>query len=204
MEEAKVLHTFFVTVFIGKTCFQQSHVPETRRKVWSQQSLPSVEEDQVKEHLNTLNIHRSMAPMLRELADGILKPLLIIFEMLWVLWEVPKAWKKANVIPIFKKVRHEDYRLVRHTSIPRKMIDHVILEAISKHIKDKNVTGRSQHGFMRDILSDQPDEVTTLLDKEKNSSEILFALALARLLSLFPITSLNETPKYGLDNWTVK
>lgn len=103
--------------------------------------------------------------MLRKLDGEIPKPLLIIFERLWALREVPKAWKKANVIPIFKKVRQEDYRLVRLTSIPWKVIDQVILESISKHNKDKNVTGRSQHGFMRDILS---DEVTTLLDKEKN------------------------------------
>lgn len=62
MKKAKVLCTFFVTVFIHKTCLQQSHVPETSRKVWSQEGLLSVEEDQVKEHLNTLNIHRSMVP----------------------------------------------------------------------------------------------------------------------------------------------
>lgn len=62
MKKAKVLCTFFVTVFIHKTCLQQSHVPETSRKVWRQEGLPSVEEDQVKEHLNTLNIHRSMVP----------------------------------------------------------------------------------------------------------------------------------------------
>lgn len=142
--------------------------------------------------------------MLRELADDIPKPLLIIFERLWALQEVPKAWKKANVIPIFKKVKQENYRLVRLTSILWKVIDHVILEAIPKHIKDKNVTGRSQHGFMRDILSDLPDEVTTLLDKEKKTSEIFFALTLARVLTVFPITSSDTTLKYGLDKETVR
>lgn len=109
--------------------------------------------------------------MLGQLADDIPKPLSIIFEKLWLLREAPKAWKKANIIPIFKKVKQEDYRLVKLTSIPWKVIDSVILEAIPKHIKDKNVTGRSQHGFMRDILSDQPDELTTFLDKEKKLSE---------------------------------
>lgn len=51
-----------VTVFIGKTCLQQFHVPETRGKFWSPEGFPSMEEDQVKEHLNTLNIQRSMTP----------------------------------------------------------------------------------------------------------------------------------------------
>lgn len=50
-----------------------------------------------------------------------------------------------------------NYRLVRLALVPGKLINHVILEAISKHIKDKKVTGSSLHGFMRYILSDQPD-----------------------------------------------
>lgn len=81
------------------------------------------------------------------------------------------------------------------------MIEHLILEAISKHIKDKKVTGSSQDGFMRDILSHQSDEVTSLLDKEKKNQWLLFALTLARHLTLFPITSSNKILKYGLGTY---
>lgn len=90
--------------------------------------------------------------LLRELADDIPKPLLIVFERLWVLREVLKAWKKANVI-------HQEGQAgglqAGKTHLNPMEGDHAILEAIPKHIKDKNVTGRSQHRFTRDILSDQ-------------------------------------------------
>ena len=34
-------------------------------------------------------------------------------------------------------------------SIPGKGMEQIILETISKHIKDKKVTGNSEHGFMK-------------------------------------------------------
>lgn len=67
---------------------------------------------------------------------------------------------KHPVTLLFMKAKKEDprnYRLVRLTSVPGKLINRVILEAVSKHIRDKKVTGSSLHGFMRYILSDQPD-----------------------------------------------
>lgn len=48
--------------------------------------------------------------MLRELVDVTVKAHLIIFEKLWLLWEVPEAWKKATVTAIFRKGKKEDPR----------------------------------------------------------------------------------------------
>jgi len=133
----------------------------------------------------------------------------IIFEKLWLLREVPEAWKKANVTLIFKKAKKEDpgnYRPVRLTSVPGEMIDHVILEAISKRTKDKKVMGSSQHRFMKETscltnLIVFYDEVTSSLFKEKKQWMLL---TLLRLLTLFPVTSSDKILKYGLDKWTVR
>ncbi|KAK4810939.1 hypothetical protein QYF61_013354 [Mycteria americana] len=46
--------------------------------------------------------------LLRELADVIARPLLIIFDRSWRLGEVPEDWRKANVTPIFEKGKKED------------------------------------------------------------------------------------------------
>lgn len=64
--------------------------------------------------LRNLNIHKSMGPdernprLLRELADIVVKPLLMIHEKSWKLGEIPGDWKKGNVTPIFKKGRKDD------------------------------------------------------------------------------------------------
>lgn len=66
--------------------------------------------------------------------------------------EVPKDWKKAKVTLVFKNGKKENLgncMSVNLTTIPRNMMDQLILETISKYIKDRNVTGSSQHGFMK-------------------------------------------------------
>jgi len=42
----------------------------------------------------------------RELADGIVKPLSIIFERSWRTGEVSEDWRKATVTPVFKKSKN--------------------------------------------------------------------------------------------------
>lgn len=39
-EEAKVLNTFFASVFTGKTDLQEAQAHETRGKVWSKENYP--------------------------------------------------------------------------------------------------------------------------------------------------------------------
>lgn len=68
-----------------------------------------------------------------------------------------KIRKKAVITPIFretkchfKKDKKEDlgdYRPVSLTSVPVKVMKQLILETISKHMRDKKVSGSSQCGF---------------------------------------------------------
>lgn len=84
VENAGVLNAFFASIFTSKTSLQESQALETR-EVWSREDLFLVEEDQ------SGNIYAIWmyccwdAPrVLRELADGSVRPLLIS-ELSWLI-----------------------------------------------------------------------------------------------------------------------
>ncbi|KFP31038.1 RNA-directed DNA polymerase from mobile element jockey, partial [Colius striatus] len=107
-----------------------------------------VEKDEVRDLLGKLDTYKSMRPdrmhprVLRELSDVIAKLLSIIFQQSWGTGEVPEDWRKANVTLVFKKDRKDDsgnYRPVSLTSIPGKVMEQLIVDDISKLMKEQMV-----------------------------------------------------------------
>ncbi|KAK4830123.1 hypothetical protein QYF61_008550 [Mycteria americana] len=94
-------------------------------------------------------IHPSV---LRELAEVLTKPLSILYQQSWLTGEVPVDWRLANVTPIYKKGQKEDpgnCRPVSLTSVPGKVMEQIILSAITQHVQNNQAIRPSQQEFMK-------------------------------------------------------
>ena len=90
--------------------------------------------------------------VLRQLAEELTKPLSIICQQSWLIWEVPEDWRFASVMPIYKKGRKDDlgnHRPVSLNSVLGKVMEQIILSSITWHMQDNQMIRPSHHGFMK-------------------------------------------------------
>ncbi|GAB0184555.1 mitochondrial enolase superfamily member 1 [Grus japonensis] len=131
--------------------------------------------------LHHLDTHKSMGPdgihprVLRELVEVLTKPLSIIYQQSWLTGKVPVDGTLDNVIPIYKKGWKDDlenYRPVSLTLVPGKVMEQIILSAITRHVQDNQAIRPSQHEFMKGRscltnLTSFYDKATCLVDEGK-------------------------------------
>jgi len=157
-EKVELANAFFDSVFSVKANPRESQALEVREEACREDDLLLVKQDTLSDSLSNLDTHKSTGScaihprVLRELADVIPEPLSTIFERSWRTGEVLEDWRKANVMPVFKRGKKEDpgnYRPVSLTSIPGKVFEQLILEVINKQVEEKKVIRSSQHGFTK-------------------------------------------------------
>ncbi|KAK4810280.1 LOW QUALITY PROTEIN: hypothetical protein QYF61_015310, partial [Mycteria americana] len=180
-EKAEVLNAFFASVFIGLIVLWVPSPPELEDRDGDQTGAPIIQGEMVSDLLHYLDIHKSMGPdeihprVLKELAEVLTKPLSIVYQQSWLTGEVPVDWRLANVTPIYKKGRKEDlgnYRPVSLALVRGKLMEQIILSAITWHVEDNQGIKPSQHGFRKgrscltNLISFY-DKVTHLVDEGK-------------------------------------
>lgn len=105
VEKAEVLNDFFASFFTGIAPATPSKSKAGTGREKNQLLFRST--DQFREYLRKQKVHKSMGlgemnpRVLRELADEVAKPLLIIFEKWWLCNEVSTDCNTENITPTF-------------------------------------------------------------------------------------------------------
>ncbi|MCG8031679.1 MAG: reverse transcriptase family protein, partial [Candidatus Thiodiazotropha taylori] len=90
------------------------------------------------------------ARLLQECADELAPLLAIICNKSLQTGTVPQDWKQANVSAVFKKGQRYDpsnYRPVSLTCLCCKIMEHVIVSKVMKHVDNYRILSDCQHGF---------------------------------------------------------
>ncbi|XP_075779238.1 uncharacterized protein LOC142827520 [Pelodiscus sinensis] len=214
LEMAEMLNDFFVSVFTEKSGGVPNIVNTSRERV----SLEDrIHKEQVKNHLGKLDVSKSPGPdemhprILKELIEEVSEPLAMIFEKSWQTGEIPEDWKRANIVPIYKKGNKNNpgnYRPVSLTSVPGKIMEQVIKEIICKHLEGNKVIGNSQHGFVKNKSCQTNliaffDKITSLVDKGEAVDVIYLDFSKAFDTVSHDIL-IDKLGKYNLDRATIR
>ena len=105
--------------------------------------------------LLALNVHKACGPdglsarILSECADELAVPLTKICILSFRQGKFPTTWKRANVVPVFKKGDRKDpanYRPVSLLSISSKIVERVVCDQLVAHVSP--TLSPAQHGFL--------------------------------------------------------
>ena len=112
----------------------------------------------VEKLLKDLKVQKAPGPdgltpkVLKECASSIAPILTVIYQKSISTGELPEDWLQANVTPLFKKGNRSEpanYRPVSLTSIPCKLLEHIVHSNIMSHLEDHDFITDKQHGFRR-------------------------------------------------------
>ena len=108
--------------------------------------------------LHNLDPHKAPGPdgiparFLKETCNSIAPALVLMYKASLKQGKLPRDWKRAYVVPIFKKGSRNDpsnYRPISLTCICCKLLEHIISSAISAHANYHNIICTQQHGFRK-------------------------------------------------------
>ena len=108
--------------------------------------------------LNEINVYKACGPdgipsrLLKETANCAASMLTLIYSASLKQGKVPDNWKKALVIPVFKKGARTcttNYRPITLTCVSCKIFEHIVHSHIFKHLNNYDILCDQQHGFRK-------------------------------------------------------
>ncbi|KAL8625338.1 hypothetical protein ACOMHN_044481 [Nucella lapillus] len=90
--------------------------------------------------------------VLKEVAVEIAPSLALLYQASLDTGVVPVDWKSAHVSPVFKngeRYKPENYRPISLTSIPCKLLEHILVRDIMTYCENHQIFCEEQHGFRR-------------------------------------------------------
>jgi hypothetical protein len=194
-EMAGILNNFFTSVFTSEDL---TNVPTKECETNTILTDVIVSRQIVEASIDKLRSDSAPGPdqihprTLKELKKQVSEPLSIIFRKSLDKGEIPKDWKKARVVPIYKKGSKSDpnnYRPVSLTSVPCKLLESIIKDSVMDHLLTQELIKDSQHGFMpgRSCASNLAiflDTATKVLDDGKSAD--IFYLDFAKAFDKVP------------------
>ena len=118
----------------------------------------TIHEAGVRKLLKNLKTRKAPGPdqitpkILKELANEISPALTLLYQSSIDSGIVPEDWRTAFVTPVFKKgerYKAANYRPISLTSIPGKLLEHIIVHTIMDFAENNNILCKEQHGFRK-------------------------------------------------------
>lgn len=157
IEKADLLNKQYESVFTKEP---DGSLPDLGPSPHPQMNTPFITTPGISKLLSQLKPDKAPGPdnitarVLKELHKEIAPILTTIFQISLTQGKLPKQWKEANVIPIFKKGSKylpSNYRPVSLTCIICKVLEHILVSSIMTHFENHNILHPNQHGFRKKL-----------------------------------------------------
>ena len=167
--KANLLLQQFKSVFTQTT---DTTLPSTKIQCKNKIKPIIIKQEGLEKLLSKVNPSKSSEPdnipnrIIKECAIQLAPILQKIFQVSIDTGDLPKDWRDANISSIFKKGdKHspENNRPVSFTSVPCKLLEHIICRHLMKHLETNKILTNLNHGFRSGYSCESP-LITTLND----------------------------------------
>ena len=175
-EMANILNMYFCSVFDNSNREPDIDLCEA---VTCDEQLNNIviNSHQISKAIKSLKVSNSCGPdkisvkLLQNVNHSIAGPLALLFSKSLEEGHVPRDWRDAHVVPIFKKGAKSkpcNYRPISLTSVVCRLMETLLKNEIIRHLNNNNLIRPSQHGF----LPNKSCATNLLTFLERSTSEV--------------------------------